>query len=50
VALTWAILATSVVPRPLPFRLLAKAGRDLLVDAFLAALKEMIASATVTAT
>jgi tRNA A-37 threonylcarbamoyl transferase component Bud32 len=35
VALTWAILATSVVPGPLPFRVVAKAGRDLLVDAFL---------------
>jgi aminoglycoside phosphotransferase (APT) family kinase protein len=36
VALTWAILATSAVPGPLPFRVLAKAGRDLLVNAFLA--------------
>jgi serine/threonine protein kinase len=35
VALTWAIMATSVVPGPLPFRVLARAGRDLLVDAFL---------------
>jgi Ser/Thr protein kinase RdoA (MazF antagonist) len=35
VALTWAILATSVVPGPLPFRLLGRAGRRLLVDAFL---------------
>lgn len=36
VALTWVILATSVVPGPLPFRLVARAGRDLLVNAFLA--------------
>jgi aminoglycoside phosphotransferase (APT) family kinase protein len=35
-ALTWVILSTSVVPGPLPFRALAKAGRDLLVNAFLA--------------
>jgi aminoglycoside phosphotransferase (APT) family kinase protein len=50
VALTWAILATSTVPGPLPFRVLAKAGRDLLVDAFLAgvdadAARERIATA-----
>jgi aminoglycoside phosphotransferase (APT) family kinase protein len=36
VALTWVILATSVVPGPLPFRVVARAGRDLLVNAFLA--------------
>jgi aminoglycoside phosphotransferase (APT) family kinase protein len=36
VAFTWVILATSAVPGPLPFRVLAKAGRDLLVKAFLA--------------
>jgi aminoglycoside phosphotransferase (APT) family kinase protein len=36
VALTWVIMATSVVPGPLPFRALARAGRDLLVKAFLA--------------
>ena len=35
VALTWVILTTSVVPGPLPFRALAGAGRDLLVNAFL---------------
>jgi aminoglycoside phosphotransferase (APT) family kinase protein len=35
VALTWAIVATSQVPGPLPFRVLAGAGRDLLVKAFL---------------
>jgi hypothetical protein len=35
VALTWAILATSVVPRPLPFRVFARFGRRLLVDAYL---------------
>jgi aminoglycoside phosphotransferase (APT) family kinase protein len=35
VALTWAILATSEIPGPLPFRLLARAGRSLLVGAFL---------------
>lgn len=35
VALTWVILATSVVPGPLAFRVLARAGRALLVDAFL---------------
>ena len=36
VAFTWVILATSTVPGPLPFRVVAKAGRDLLVNAFLA--------------
>jgi aminoglycoside phosphotransferase (APT) family kinase protein len=35
VALTWVILTTSAVPGPLPFRALAGAGRDLLVNAFL---------------
>jgi len=35
VALTWVILSTSAVPGPLPFRALARAGRELLVDAFL---------------
>ena len=35
VALTWAIMSTSVIPGPLPFRVLARAGRDLLVNAFL---------------
>jgi aminoglycoside phosphotransferase (APT) family kinase protein len=35
VALTWVILATSVIPGPLPFRVLARAGRNLLLDAFL---------------
>jgi tRNA A-37 threonylcarbamoyl transferase component Bud32 len=35
VALTWAILATSVVPGPLPFRVIARAGRRVLLDAFL---------------
>jgi aminoglycoside phosphotransferase (APT) family kinase protein len=35
VALTWAILATSVVPGPLPFRAIARAGRRILLDAFL---------------
>jgi aminoglycoside phosphotransferase (APT) family kinase protein len=36
VALTWAIIATSVVPGSLAFRTLARAGRDLLLGAFLA--------------
>jgi tRNA A-37 threonylcarbamoyl transferase component Bud32 len=36
VALTWVILTTSAIPGPLPFRALARAGRDLLVSAFLA--------------
>jgi aminoglycoside phosphotransferase (APT) family kinase protein len=36
VALTWVIMATSVIPGPQPFRTLARAGRDLLVNAFLA--------------
>ena len=36
VALTWAIMVTSNVPGPLPFRVLARAGRGLLVNAFLA--------------
>jgi aminoglycoside phosphotransferase (APT) family kinase protein len=36
VALTWVIMATSVVPGPAPFRMLAGAGRGLLVNAFLA--------------
>lgn len=36
VALTWIIMSTSVVPGPLPFRVLAGAARDLLVNAFLA--------------
>jgi serine/threonine protein kinase len=35
VALTWVIMSTSVIPGPLPFRVLARAGRDLLVNAFL---------------
>ncbi|HEV3229559.1 MAG TPA: phosphotransferase [Solirubrobacteraceae bacterium] len=35
VALTWVILTTSAIPGPLPFRALARAGRSLLVDAFL---------------
>lgn len=35
VALTWVIMATSAIPGPLPFRLLGRAGRGLLVDAFL---------------
>ncbi|TMK38066.1 MAG: aminoglycoside phosphotransferase family protein [Actinobacteria bacterium] len=35
VALTWAILATSAIPGPLPFRVLARAGRGLLLGAFL---------------
>jgi tRNA A-37 threonylcarbamoyl transferase component Bud32 len=36
VALTWVILTTSVIPGPLPFRALARAGRNLLVSSFLA--------------
>jgi hypothetical protein len=36
VAQTWVILTTSAIPGPLPFRVLARAGRNLLVDAFLA--------------
>jgi thiamine kinase-like enzyme len=35
IALTWVILTTSAIPGPLPFRALARAGRDLLVKAFL---------------
>jgi aminoglycoside phosphotransferase (APT) family kinase protein len=35
VALTWVILTTSAIPGPAPFRALARAGRGLLVDAFL---------------
>ncbi|HEY3018541.1 MAG TPA: phosphotransferase [Solirubrobacteraceae bacterium] len=35
VALTWAIMATSIVPGPLPFRVLARAGRNELLRAFL---------------
>jgi Ser/Thr protein kinase RdoA (MazF antagonist) len=35
VALTWVILTTSDIPGPAPFRALARAGRGLLVDAFL---------------
>jgi aminoglycoside phosphotransferase (APT) family kinase protein len=35
VALTWVILTTSEIPGPAPFRMLARAGRGLLVDAFL---------------
>lgn len=36
IALTWVILTTSAIPGPLPFRALARAARDLLVNAFLA--------------
>jgi aminoglycoside phosphotransferase (APT) family kinase protein len=36
VALTWVIMATSVIPGPQPFRTLARAGRGLLLRAFLA--------------
>jgi tRNA A-37 threonylcarbamoyl transferase component Bud32 len=35
VALTWLILTTSVIPGPLPFRALARGGRNLLVNSFL---------------
>ena len=35
VALTWVILATSAIPGPLPFRLLGRAGRGLLLGAYL---------------
>jgi tRNA A-37 threonylcarbamoyl transferase component Bud32 len=35
VALTWVILTTSVIRGPLPFRALARAGRNLLVNSFL---------------
>ena len=35
VALTWAILTTSAIPGPAPFRVLARAGRGILVDAYL---------------
>jgi tRNA A-37 threonylcarbamoyl transferase component Bud32 len=35
VALTWVILTTSAIPGPLAFRALARAGRNILVDAFL---------------
>lgn len=35
VAVTWVIMATSAIPGPLPFRVLARAGRDLLVNGFL---------------
>jgi aminoglycoside phosphotransferase (APT) family kinase protein len=35
VALTWVILTTSEIPGPPTFRVLARAGRGLLVDAFL---------------
>ena len=37
VALTWVILKTSAIPGPAPFRALARAGRGLLLDAFLSA-------------
>lgn len=35
VAFTWVILATSTVPGPLPFRVVAKAGRGILIHDFL---------------
>jgi hypothetical protein len=35
VAQTWVILTTSAIPGPLPFRALGRAGRKVLVDAFL---------------
>jgi thiamine kinase-like enzyme len=35
IALTWVILTTSTIPGPLPFRALARSGRDLLLNAFL---------------
>jgi aminoglycoside phosphotransferase (APT) family kinase protein len=35
VALTWVIIATSVIPGPQPFRTLARAGRNVLLRAFL---------------
>lgn len=38
VALTWVILSTSAIPGPLPFRAVARVGRNLLVDAFLSRL------------
>jgi hypothetical protein len=44
VALTWVILSTSSIPGPLPFRLLARAGRNLLIDAFLAGVDAAAAS------
>ncbi|MDX6697677.1 MAG: hypothetical protein QOE65_1074 [Solirubrobacteraceae bacterium] len=34
VALTWAIIATSEIPGPAPFRVLGRAGRGILVDAY----------------
>jgi tRNA A-37 threonylcarbamoyl transferase component Bud32 len=34
-ALTWAILATSTIPGPLPFRAIARAGRGILIHDFL---------------
>lgn len=36
VALTWAILQTSTIPGPLPFRTAARAGRSMLLNAYLA--------------
>jgi aminoglycoside phosphotransferase (APT) family kinase protein len=35
VALTWAILATSSIPGPLPFRVVGRMGRSLLLQAYL---------------
>jgi aminoglycoside phosphotransferase (APT) family kinase protein len=40
VALTWAIIATSAIPGPLPFRVVARAGRNLLLSSFLAGIDE----------
>jgi tRNA A-37 threonylcarbamoyl transferase component Bud32 len=37
-ALTWVILHTSQIPGPAPFRAIARAGRGILVDAFLSRL------------
>lgn len=36
VALTWVIMATAAVPGSAPFRLVARAGRDVLLNAYLA--------------
>jgi len=49
VALTWVIMATSVVPGPAPFRALARAGRRILLDAFLSAVDADAARARIPA-
>jgi hypothetical protein len=40
VALTWVIMKTSVIPGPAAFRLVGRAGRGLLLDAFLSAVAD----------